>query len=122
MPGRIQTVNRVPGKSADALYQHHVDFSCIAVCHQAVESISVCCTRSGNALVNIDPCVFPFGVILNEGAVVADLASLLWAMDDTKKSYQKLIAATDELVKSQFIGPAAHKDFCVHATLQRRCA
>jgi type I restriction enzyme S subunit len=32
-----------------------------------------------------------------------ELATLLWAMDDTKKSYQKLIAATDELVKSQFI-------------------
>lgn len=32
-----------------------------------------------------------------------ELADLLWAMDATKKSYQKLILATDELVKSQFI-------------------
>ena len=32
-----------------------------------------------------------------------ELAKLLWAMDATKKSYQKLIAATDELVKSQFM-------------------
>ena len=32
-----------------------------------------------------------------------ELAELLWAMDATKKSYHKLIAATDELVKSQFI-------------------
>ena len=32
-----------------------------------------------------------------------ELAELLWAIDTTKKSYQKLIAATDELVKSQFI-------------------
>jgi type I restriction enzyme S subunit len=32
-----------------------------------------------------------------------ELAELLWAMDTTKKSYQKLITATDELVKSQFI-------------------
>lgn len=31
-----------------------------------------------------------------------ELAELLWAMDNTKKSYQKLIAATDELVKSKF--------------------
>ena len=31
------------------------------------------------------------------------LADILWAMDETKKSYQKLIFATDELVKSQFI-------------------
>lgn len=32
-----------------------------------------------------------------------ELAELFWAMDNTKKSYQKLIAATDELVKSQFM-------------------
>ena len=32
-----------------------------------------------------------------------ELAELLWAMDATKKSYQQLIAATDELVKSQFM-------------------
>ena len=32
-----------------------------------------------------------------------ELAELLWAMDTTKKSYQTLIAATDELVKSQFM-------------------
>ena len=32
-----------------------------------------------------------------------EIAELLWAIDDTKKSYQKLIAATDELVKSQFM-------------------
>ena len=32
-----------------------------------------------------------------------ELAELLWAMDATRKSYQELITATDELVKSQFI-------------------
>lgn len=32
-----------------------------------------------------------------------ELADILWAMDETKKSYQKLIFATDELVKSQFM-------------------
>ena len=32
-----------------------------------------------------------------------ELADILWAMDRTKKSYQKLIRATDDLVKSQFI-------------------
>ena len=51
-----------------------------------------------------------------------ELAELLWAMDNTKKSYQKLIAATDELVKSQFIGPAGHKDFTGHTASTRRCA
>ena len=32
-----------------------------------------------------------------------ELADILWAMDETKKTYQKLIFATDELVKSQFM-------------------
>ena len=32
-----------------------------------------------------------------------ELAELLWAMDSVKMSYNKLITATDELVKSQFI-------------------
>ncbi len=32
-----------------------------------------------------------------------ELAELLWAMDATKKAYKKLITATDELVKSQFL-------------------
>lgn len=39
-----------------------------------------------------------------------ELAELLWAIDDTKKSYQKLIAATDELVKSQFIEMFGYKN------------
>lgn len=38
-----------------------------------------------------------------------ELAELLWAMDNTKKSYQKLIAATDELVKSQCLNGDAGK-------------
>lgn len=32
-----------------------------------------------------------------------ELAELLWAMNDTKKSYQELMSATDALVKSQFM-------------------
>jgi type I restriction enzyme, S subunit len=51
-----------------------------------------------------------------------ELAELLWAIDATKKSYQKLITATDELVKSQFIGPAGYKDFSSHTASTRRCA
>ena len=31
------------------------------------------------------------------------LASVLWAMNDTKEAYKKLLVKTDELVKSQFI-------------------
>ena len=51
-----------------------------------------------------------------------ELAELLWAMDATKKSYQELIAATDELVKSQFIGPAQYGNFTSHFTPARGCA
>lgn len=32
-----------------------------------------------------------------------ELAKVLWAIEDTRKSYQQLIKKTDELVKSQFI-------------------
>ncbi|MFX3636850.1 MAG: restriction endonuclease subunit S [Candidatus Pristimantibacillus sp.] len=32
-----------------------------------------------------------------------ELAKILWAIDTTKKTYQKLLQKTDELVKSQFI-------------------
>ena len=32
-----------------------------------------------------------------------ELAKLLWAMDDTRKAYQKLMQKTDDLVKSQFM-------------------
>lgn len=43
-----------------------------------------------------------------------ELATLLWAMDESKKSYQKLIAATDELVKSQFM-----EQFVIEAPYER---
>lgn len=33
----------------------------------------------------------------------SELAKVLWAIEDTRKSYQKLIKRTDEFVKSQFI-------------------
>ena len=43
-----------------------------------------------------------------------ELAKALWAIEDTRKSYQELIKRTDELVKSQFIelfgDPASSKD------------
>lgn len=51
-----------------------------------------------------------------------ELTELLWAIDNTRKSYQRLIAATDELVKSQFIGPANSRCLTIHAASGRRCA
>ena len=50
------------------------------------------------------------------------LSELLWAMATTMKSYREWLIATDELVKSQFIGPAGHKDFAGHVASVRRCA
>lgn len=50
------------------------------------------------------------------------LAEIFWAIDATKKSYQKLIIATDELVKFQFIRAVIHKDFTIHTASVRRCA
>lgn len=38
------------------------------------------------------------------------IADVLWAIDTTKKSYQRLIAATDDLVKSQFLGLFGNPD------------
>ena len=34
------------------------------------------------------------------------LADVLWAFDDAKQAYKKLLSATDELVKSQFVDKA----------------
>ena len=51
-----------------------------------------------------------------------ELAELLWAIDATKKSYQRLISATDELVKSQFIEPVFHKNFRDYTVSSRRFA
>ena len=51
-----------------------------------------------------------------------ELTELLWAIDNTRKSYQRLIAATDELVKSQFVGPANSGSLTIHAASGRRCA
>lgn len=50
------------------------------------------------------------------------LADQLWSIDATKKSYQRLIAATDELVKSQFIAGRGGTIRCGHEAHQRRCA
>ena len=52
-----------------------------------------------------------------------ELADILWAMDETKKSYQKLIFATDELVKSQFMEQFASliKDDTKCSTIENIC-
>lgn len=49
------------------------------------------------------------------------LAEVLWSIDATKKAYQRLIKQTDELVKSQFVGPNMCANFRNKAE-KRRCA
>lgn len=39
------------------------------------------------------------------------LAAVLWSINDTMESYKKLISATDELVKSQFMEQFGEKDY-----------
>lgn len=56
---------------------------------------------------------------LPEMAKQRELAELLWAMDEAKKSYQELISATDALVKSQFIEMFGDKDFPVCKLLEQ---
>lgn len=51
-----------------------------------------------------------------------EIAGLLWSINKTKDAYIKLISATDELVKSQFIGPFYHNGLTAYASSERRCA
>lgn len=50
------------------------------------------------------------------------LAKVLWSIANARKSYADLMQATDELVKSQFIGPANYNRLTVCSASERRCA
>lgn len=49
------------------------------------------------------------------------LAELLWSVENTKFAYAKLIKSTDDIVKSQFIGPNNLNRLIHLASLERRC-
>lgn len=49
------------------------------------------------------------------------LAAVLWSINDTMESYKKLISATDELVKSQFIEMFGKRDGAIYCTLEECC-
>lgn len=51
-----------------------------------------------------------------------ELADILWAMDDVRMAYRKLILATDELVKSQFIDSVASMNLSVQNACVMGCA
>lgn len=50
------------------------------------------------------------------------LSEILWAMNNTKEAYNRLINLTDDLVKSQFIEPVFHKNFRDYTVSSRRFA
>ena len=50
-----------------------------------------------------------------------NLATVLWSINDTIEAYRKLIAATDELVKSQFIDMFGKRDGAIYCTLEECC-
>ena len=49
------------------------------------------------------------------------LAKVLWSINDTMEAYKKLISATDELVKSQFIEMFGKRDGAIYCTLEECC-
>ena len=51
-----------------------------------------------------------------------ELSALLWSIENTKSAYSRLITATDDLVKSQFIGLARRKNRVENAASERKCA
>ena len=52
----------------------------------------------------------------------SELAKVLWAIEDTRKSYQKLIKRTDEFVKSQFIARINYRRLTVCTAFKWRWA
>ena len=73
MPYRVQQVDRVPGKALDRLREDDVDTASFGVRDHSVEVLALAGPRAGDTVVCIDTGVFPLGVLLDEGAVVADL-------------------------------------------------
>ncbi|WP_414697246.1 restriction endonuclease subunit S [Peptacetobacter sp. AB845] len=59
--------------------------------------------------------------VLPEHGKQIQLANTLWAINETKNAYKKLINEIDELVKSQFIGPVISRFKC-NSQFIRRCA
>ena len=49
------------------------------------------------------------------------LAAVLWSINDTMESYKKLISATDELVKSQFMEQFGSREKGCYCTLEECC-
>ena len=73
MPRHRQGVHGIPCKTADGLYQHHVNLPGIAVRKQPVEVIAVACVPSADALIRIYARKLPIRIFLYQSVVMADL-------------------------------------------------
>ena len=62
-----------------------------------------------------------FEIILPDMETQKQLADTLWSINQTKQAYLALIKQTDELVKSQFIGPEGTRKMLISHEI-RRCA
>ena len=73
LPDVFQAVEGVPGKAADRLGNHHVDPACHAVVDQAIELFTLLRISAGNAVVGVNTCQFPAGMLTNVIGVMLDL-------------------------------------------------
>lgn len=73
MPDGLEKVHGVPRKALDGLRQDEVDLAGFGIGQHAVEGVALCRPRAGNAVIGIYACIFPFGIFLDEAAVVTDL-------------------------------------------------
>jgi len=71
--GVIQTINRVSGKSADGLGNHHIDLAIMAVVYHALKLITLLGIHSGDAIICINSSQYPVRMALNVGGIMLDL-------------------------------------------------
>ena len=69
---RFQQRNRISGKPADGFGDDPVDFPRAAICQHPLKSLAII-LGAGQRLVYIHASIAPFGIALNEVAVIADL-------------------------------------------------
>ena len=73
VPRCCQSIHGIPRKTADGLYQHHVNLPGIAVRKQPVEVVAVACVPSADALIRIYARKLPIRIFLYQSVVMADL-------------------------------------------------
>ena len=70
----LKQVDRVSGKAGNGLRKDDVYLSGLAVVEHPLEFFSLGCLCAGDAVICVDPNILPFGICLNQFAVIADLS------------------------------------------------